>query len=432
MDAKVLQLHKRSSYEFKHIQDKYSISIDGKTFALADGTTQSFKSEIWAEIITKEFTANPTFNPVELIRTFKDQVLQYKSSKFEFSSNLAKSALEKTKQIKGGTSTFIGLHFTTQNKIEVITCGDSNLFLLNSENNVLAFPFPDVDGLDANNYFINTEKLLENKIDETYFRMGTFEYKNNDKVLIVTDALSRLFLKKPETLFELLKIEDFNQLNDFCLKYWESKELQEDDISAIIITVQNNRSVKTIIPSTNFSFPKEKEEEFIPLSLQEKPRHYMETNEIRNQFDGIAQDFHQVKKKLNFHEMLLMLAISLLLVNSFLMYLYLPINAKDETSKTIAQAENVIVDNNKSAIKEFNSETQPLKSNRSDDSQLKEEPNRGNLETLKTSPTISKELAKKRQKELFKAGYKVEVDGIWGAQSERKWNEYLEQKKNKK
>ena len=55
MDIKVLQLHKRVSYEFKHIQDKYALDSDTKIFALADGTTQSFNSEIWAEIITKEF-----------------------------------------------------------------------------------------------------------------------------------------------------------------------------------------------------------------------------------------------------------------------------------------------------------------------------------------------------------------------------------------
>ena len=68
MDIKVLQLHKRASYEFKHIQDKYAINSDAKTFALADGTTQSFNSEFWAEIITKRFVANPIFNTSELIK----------------------------------------------------------------------------------------------------------------------------------------------------------------------------------------------------------------------------------------------------------------------------------------------------------------------------------------------------------------------------
>ena len=69
MGITVLQLHKRASYEFKHIQDKYAINSNKKTFALADGTTQSFNSEIWAELITKGFVANPIFNSNELINS---------------------------------------------------------------------------------------------------------------------------------------------------------------------------------------------------------------------------------------------------------------------------------------------------------------------------------------------------------------------------
>ena len=117
MDIKVLQLHKRASYEFKHIQDKYAINPDAKTFALADGTTQSFNSEIWAEIITKGFVTNPAFHAIELISTFTKQVSEYKSAKFEFSPNPAKASLEKAKQNKGGTATFMGLHFKTENTI---------------------------------------------------------------------------------------------------------------------------------------------------------------------------------------------------------------------------------------------------------------------------------------------------------------------------
>jgi serine/threonine protein phosphatase PrpC len=345
MGITVLQLHKRASYEFKHIQDKYAINSERKTFALADGTTQSFNSEIWAEIITKRFVENPIFNANELINSFLKKVEEYKSAKFELSTNPAKASLEKAKQIKGGTATFMGLHFTTENKIELISCGDTNLFLLNSENKVIAFPFSDVDSLDANNNFINTEQLIENKIDETFFKLKSIEYKSDDKIIIATDALSRLILKNPTTLSEIIKIEDFNQLNDFCLKYWESKELQEDDISAIIIPAQISGTIKTIQPPIDFSFPKEKEEEFIPTN-QKKQSNYtdMEMNEIRNQFNGVAQDFQQVKKKLKLHEQLFMVAISLLIVNIFLVYSYRPLKSKNESIK---KTENSLTEKSK-------------------------------------------------------------------------------------
>jgi serine/threonine protein phosphatase PrpC len=176
MDIKVLQLHKRASYEFKHIQDKYALDSDTKIFALADGTTQSFNSEIWAEIITKEFVSNPTFNTKELINIFKNQVAKYKNTNFEFSSNPAKASLEKAKQNKGGTSTFMGLQFKSENKVELISCGDTNLFLINSENKVIGYPFSNVDNLDENNYFINTEQLIQNHIDDTFFKIISFEF----------------------------------------------------------------------------------------------------------------------------------------------------------------------------------------------------------------------------------------------------------------
>ncbi len=435
MGITVLQLHKRASYEFKYIQDKYAVNSERKTFALADGTTQSFNSEIWAEIITKEFVANPIFNANELITSFTKQVEIYKSAKFEFSTNPAKASLEKAKQNKGGTATFIGLQFTEQNKLDVISCGDTNLFLLNSENKIIPFPFGDVDSLDANNYFINTEQLLQKKIDETFFKQRTLEYSSSDVLILATDALSRLILKKPSTITELLGIRNFEQLHEFCLKYWENKELQEDDISAIIIPLNNIADLKLIHPPKDFSFPKEKEEEFIPTSLQQKKQtNYtdMEMNEIRNQFNGVAQDFHQVKKKLKLHEMLLMVAISLLIVNILLMFFLRPTNSKDDISNAKAKSENAIIKKHENTIGDLKSEIQTLKSKITDLTQPKEEPKVEKTEPTKTSQTISKEEAKKRREELIKAGYKVTADGIWGAQSEKTWNEYQQKKKDKK
>lgn len=319
MSVTILQIHKRASYEFKYIQDKYAISSDSKILALADGTTQSFNSEIWAEIITNEFENAPTFVPSEAIQLFKGCVEKYKNSKFKFSVNPAKASLEKSKQNKGGTATFIALRFLNDNKIQLISCGDSNFFMLASNNNISAYPFTDLDSLDANNNFINTEALIQEKIDDTHFTVKSFEYQHGDRFILATDALSRFLIKKPSVFNELLQIEDFEQLNIFCAKYWDNKELQEDDISAIILNIDNKNTKKIIIPPNDFSFPKEKEEEFIPTSLIQDDNEIkftdMQMNEIRNQFNGIANDFRQVKKKQKFHEMLIMVAISLVFIN---------------------------------------------------------------------------------------------------------------------
>lgn len=432
MDIKVLQLHKRSSYQFKNIQDKYAINIQNKSFALADGTTQSFKSEFWAELITKKFVSAPNFNAIQTIDSFKNEIAEFKNADFEFSSNPAKASLEKAKQKKGGTATFIGLQFTSENKVEIISCGDTNLFLLNSKNKVIGFPFSDVDSLDANNYFINTEQLHENILDETFFKLKTIGCKVNDRIILASDAISRLILKVPSTLSELLKIENFNQLNDFCLKYWERKELQEDDISLIIIPVQNSGSVKIIEPPSDFSFPKEKEEEFIPASFpQNKHKIFtdMEFNEIRNQFNNLEKDFFQVKKNLKLNELLMKVVISLLLVNILFMNLFRSKNPNVESSKSEPKLENIITDKYKDTIDELNSEIKDLKIKVAGFPQSKEEQKVDRVEDKNETPKISKEEAKKRQEELIKSGYKVTADGIWGEQSEKFWNQFLQKGK---
>jgi hypothetical protein len=346
MDITVLQLHKRASYEFKYIQDKYSINSGARTFALSDGTTQSFKSEIWAELITKAFVRNPKFSSNEIIPLFAQCVEIYKNTKFEFSSNPARASLEKTKLNKGGTATFLGLQFKNDNKIDVISCGDTNLFVLNSTDNIFAFPFTDIESLDSNNHFINTNQLIENNIDGTFFKERTIECKPNDIIIIATDALSRLILEKPSTISELIKIKTFNQYLDFCIKNWDNKELQEDDISAIIIPVADIGKVNSICPPTNFSFPKEKEKEFIPKSLEQNIQKVytdMEINEIRNQFNGIAQDFHKVKTKLKLMEVLLIVIISLVLIN-FLYSLFFQKNLKRANSFSQTQLQQKLIE----------------------------------------------------------------------------------------
>lgn len=431
MSIKVLQLHKRASYEYKYIQDRYALNLDNKIFALADGTTQSFKSELWAEIIAKEFVKNPSFEPLDLISKFKEVVPVYKNKDFKFSTNPAKASLERAKQSKGGTATFIGIRINEGNKIEVISCGDTNLFLLNSENKIRTFPFSDINSLDANNSFINTEALLQNGIDELFFKKTSLSYSKSDTIILATDALSRLILKNPETIKYLLRIQTFENLLDFCLKKWETKELEEDDISAIIIPFGDKQEKEIICPSNNFQFPKEKEEEFVPASLTQqktKQNSTMEMNEIRNQFNGVAQDMHHVKSKLKLHEILLTVAIGLLMVNMLMMYLLRPkVNPPiSDNSNT----ENVIEKKYEETIKGLQSEIKSLK-NKISETIAPNESKETEKETDDNNKEITKDEAKKRQQELIKAGFNLVDDGIWGEQSKKAWQEYLVKKSKK-
>lgn len=333
MSITILQLHKRDSYEYKFIQDKYAVNPKERVFALADGTTQSFKSEIWAELIVGRFVDNPTFVPKELISSFSKCVEQYNDVNFEFSTNLAKASLEKAKQAKGGTATFIGLQFFDDKKVNVISCGDSNLFIYNSKNQIRSFPYSDIESLDNNNNFLNSVHLSKGDVVGEFFNHKIIEVKAGDNLILATDALSRLIIQKPEVINELILLSNFESFHEFCLKYWESKELQEDDISAIVINIESSNPLRIIHPSNNFSFPKAKEEEFKPAPVSQRTSTKftdMQMQEIRNQFNGIANDFFEVKKKLKLLIVLFFSTVSLLVLCILFLFWFRP-NKQDQT-----------------------------------------------------------------------------------------------------
>ncbi len=390
MNITILQLHKRASYQFKNIQDKFAFNETKKCFALSDGTTQSFYSETWAEIFTKYFVANPTFENQKLIADFTSCVEQFKNSNFKFSTNPAKASLEKTKQQKGGTTTFIGLQFLHDSQFNVISCGDSNLFII-SKDKVEHFPYSDINNLDSNNFFINTEQLLQNKIDETYFKTKTFSYQSNDTLILATDALSRLLLKQPNVISELTAINDFESLHKFCLTYWEKKEMEEDDISAIIIKVESKNKIQHILPPKDFSFPVEVEQEFVPTSLAKQTNQNnftdMDSQEIKHQFNGVANDFHQVKKKMKLHEMLLMIAISIGFLNLFCFFYFRPNSEKVEKENPKQKTESTIIENYNQGIKSLTTKIEALEKKVSDFTETKKEEAKEQLKAEKKAQT---------------------------------------------
>lgn len=339
--VKIFQLHKRASYEFKYIQDKYALNDTHTCFALADGTTQSFNSERWAEIITSEFVKKPVFSEEEIIHCFTECVELYKKTPYQFSTNAAKATLERAKMKTGGTATFVGMQSIENNQFQIISCGDTNVFRI-KEDCIEAFPYSSVDDLDANNHFINTEKLVEQKVDASFFQKKTISVYPTDVLIIATDALSRLFLKDNTTINEFLQINHFEQLHQFCLKYWEDKkQLEEDDISAIVIFPNANIQKQIIIPPTNFSFPKEKEVEFIPTSLQTKKiENTLDMQEIRQNFNAVANDFNLVKKQLRFHQILNFSILGILLVMILSFMMLNPIDKLDKLEKKIENLES--------------------------------------------------------------------------------------------
>jgi serine/threonine protein phosphatase PrpC len=320
MPVKILQLHKRSSYTFGNIQDKYAVSEDLSTFAIADGATQGFHSEKWAAQLAEKFVVQPFFDPIQWIETLRKEANVFKTVSFEYSANPAMASLEKTKEKKGATSTFVGVQLT-DNRIRLISCGDSNLLVVDKDKKA-GYPFNDLPALEANRFFLNTQQILEEKVTPDYFSSEVIQLQDHDAIILCSDALSRLLLALPETAELIIGISTFGELYQFCMEYWDNKQLQEDDITAIIIQ-QPIDKLTVILPPEDFSFPKEQEIEFVPGNLSEQYLNGEEMQDLRPQLFQLQQDILLLKKKSGFQEILLKICLGLIALNMFvLIFLY--------------------------------------------------------------------------------------------------------------
>lgn len=354
MNSKVLQLHKRDSFEFKYIQDKYAFCKNSRLFSLADGTTQSFKSEVWAKLLTKSFIAKPSFSPIDLIGNFTECVKEYKNAEFEYSANPAIASLEKAKQTNGGTATFVGVQLKENNHLEVISCGDSNLFIVNSRYEIHPFPFKDVSSLDSNNRFINTEELIKGGVNESYFSPSpkTFKYRPNDIIILATDALSRLILDDKDNIVipKLLQIESFDELHSFCLEYWGNRRLQEDDFSAIIISTSNlNDPIKEIHPPKGFSFPRIESKEFVPSTINTSQA---DMKQIPNQLNNISDNLAHINNKIKFNKILIFILLLFTSLNSLILFFNRSNSNSNKTSEKVEQSEILVEPEKSSQIKD--------------------------------------------------------------------------------
>jgi serine/threonine protein phosphatase PrpC len=344
MNIKVLQLHKRASYEYKNIQDRYNFSEANKCIGLSDGTTQSFKSDLWAKMVVDVFVKHPTFDVSSLKDLLKNLAIDFKNTDFKYSSNFAKAALEKDKQRRGGTATFIGLQYINDNTIKVLNCGDSCLFIIRGDK-IIPFPFKNLNELDQNGFFINSTKLIDDEIEEDFFNVEEIPIEKNDKIILATDAISRLIFRKPEVLHLLQNINSFEELKRFCVDYWDNKLLEEDDISIIIAVPFSTTEVTEIIPPIDFSFPKEEEKEFIPSV--ENPIYINEIDTIQmEQLNRMIQQLFRetnfLKDRLKLTQVLLISALFLLSLNTALLFYFIKKNdgTKFNPEKTISITTN--------------------------------------------------------------------------------------------
>ena len=254
MKIKTLQIHKRSVNGFGDIQDKYYYNREKGVFAISDGATQGFKSEIWAEILVNNFVQNPEFEIEKFLIDLEKYAQDFSEIEFEPNPNSALRMLELRKIADGSYATFIGIE-VGKDTLKYISSGDVCGFVKTTDG-LQSFPFSNVEELDRDKGFLSTTRLLNHQVKPEQFRSGKLSIKENDKIILMTDAVARLTLRDNNIIDKILHLEDFGSFKDCIISEWEAKRLEEDDITICVIEPNAKSEEQNIHPPKDFSFPK--------------------------------------------------------------------------------------------------------------------------------------------------------------------------------
>ena len=254
MKIKTLQIHKRSVSGFSDIQDKYCYSEEKGVIAISDGATQGFKSEIWAEMLVNNFVQNPEFEIEKFLIDLEKYAQDFSEIEFEPNPNPALRMLELRKIADGSYATFMGIE-VREDTLRYVSSGDVCGFVKITDG-LQSFLFSNVEELDKDKGFLSTTRLLNHQVKPEQFRSGKLSIKENDKIILMTDAVARLTLRDNNIIDEILHLEDFESFKDYIISEWEAKRLEEDDITICVIEPNAKSEEQNIHPPKDFSFPK--------------------------------------------------------------------------------------------------------------------------------------------------------------------------------
>ena len=254
MKIKTLQIHKRSVNGFSDIQDKYYYNREKGVFAISDGATQGFKSEIWAEMLVNNFVQNPEFEIEKFLIDLEKYAQDVSEIEFEPNPNPALRMLELRKIADGSYATFMGIE-VREDTLRYVSSGDVCGFVKITDG-LQSFPFSNVEELDKDKGFLSTTRLLNHQVKPEQFRSGKLSIKENDKIILMTDAVARLTLRDNNIIDKILHLEDFESFKDYIISEWEAKRLEEDDITICVIEPNAKSEEQNIHPPKDFSFPK--------------------------------------------------------------------------------------------------------------------------------------------------------------------------------
>ena len=230
--------------QFNDCQDRFSINLNTKSVALADGMSQSYQQKIWASLLVGSYTSNPEFVPhkasiEELSVQWHEQVKKYIE---DLEANQAPQYLiimnrNAFAMRKSAGATFLGIRFEgKQWNGDVL--GDSCLIVLqdNRIKDILTSQdgdefdnHPDYFDSDASRTGKGTPKQINGIVDA------------NTSIMLVSDPFSDFLNEKrkegkdEEYVKELLQVTNHDEFEALVDKWRKEYGMHNDDSTLIII-----------------------------------------------------------------------------------------------------------------------------------------------------------------------------------------------------
>jgi hypothetical protein len=180
----------------------------------------------------------------------------------------------------------------------VVSFGDCNFFLLKNRTPIITFPYSNAEKIDNNRNFIksniNPPDLEVKEFFNENLLVSHFEINDSDFIIMASDALAKYFLNFPEKISDFLLVTNFEELLSLVSKLWDSKYLEEDDLTLVAINLIENGNSIIVTPPIDFSFPPADAPLFIPSSDYQS-----EFVESSGKTPNVSKRIYELERELN-------------------------------------------------------------------------------------------------------------------------------------
>ena len=243
MDIRAFITHKKAEH-FADCQDRFSISSDTKSVAIADGMSQSYQQKIWAKLLVDAYAQQIEWVPsLESVRKiapqWRENVVQFiqklkDNNAQQYLIIMNENALASQ---KSAGATFVGIRFKGFEWTGDVL-GDSCLieFVDNKITNI--YTSQQGDDFDNHPDYFDSDPLKSGKGEPRQFD-GTLD--NSTILLMVSDPFSDFLNEKKkqgnedEYVKALLSIGSHQEFEDLVANWRDNEGMHNDDSTLIII-----------------------------------------------------------------------------------------------------------------------------------------------------------------------------------------------------